>query len=442
VRGFPTRQEKGDARGLLTFFAVLLFLLPAQLIIGPLGASGTPAGVVGMGLVVFWLITRLLPNSGIKTYLQPARVAVGLVVLSVMLSYVFGTLSPLPPDQLSGADRALLTTMSWVGIAFVAADMLRTRRSVELLLRTVVVLTGVIAFIGLLQFATGFNVAELYGHVPGLKINYDIGNVSDRSNFRRVSATASHAIEFGVVLAVVFPVALHLAFYVKERRWLWWGLVVLIGLASPMSVSRSATLGMFVAFIVLFAGWSGVRRGIALLVAPVFVVALRLLIPGLVGTITGLFTGWADDPSIQGRTDDYVVVGQFIDQSPWFGRGLGTFLPEDFITLDNQFLGSIVETGFFGLAALILLFVIGFVTARGVRVRAHDEENRHLGQALAASVAVCALAFVTFDGLGFPMISGVLFLFIGIIGALWRLARRGELVDSPVPVDVKAGIGV
>ncbi|SDI65278.1 O-antigen ligase [Actinokineospora alba] len=432
----PARQERGDARGLLTVYAVLLFCLPAQLIIGPLGASGTPAGVLGMGLLLFWLVVRMRPGSGIVTGLQPARVAVGLLAIAILVSYSVGMLQPLPAPQVSGADRAMLTLMSWCGIAFVAADLLRTRKSVELLLRTIVILTGVIAVMGLLQFATGLNLAELY-KIPGLEVNYTIASVTDRSSFRRVSATASHAIEYGVVLAMVFPIALHLAFYVKERRWLWWGLVALIGIASPMSVSRSATLGMFVAFIVLFAGWNGFRRMVALLVGPVFVVCLRLLIPGLVGTITGLFTGWQDDPSIQGRTDDYVVVGEFINDSPWFGRAFGTFLPEDFITLDNQYLGQIIETGFFGLTALILLFVISFASARGIRARARDEDLRHLGQALAASIAVAALAFVTFDGLGFPMISGLLFLVIGIIGALWRMARRDEIdaIEDPESAD-------
>ncbi|MET9629211.1 O-antigen ligase family protein [Lentzea sp. NPDC006480] len=426
---FLRRPEPGDARGLLTVYAVLLFCLPAQMIIGPLGASGTPAGVVGMGMLLFWLMVRMLPGNGVQTGLQPIRLVVLAFAGSIMLSYAWGTLNPLPADQLSGADRAVLTLVSWCGIAFVAADLLRTRRSVELLLRTLVILTGIIAVMGLLQFATGFNIAELY-HIPGLKINYVIGSVTDRSNFRRVSATASHAIEYGVVLAMMFPIALHQAFYVKERRWLWFGLVSLIGLASPMSVSRSATLGLFVAFIVLFAGWSGLRRAVALLVAPVAIVVLRLLIPGLVGTITGLFTGWQDDPSIQGRTDDYVVIGEFIDKSPFLGRGFGTFLPKTFITLDNQYLGQIVETGFIGLVALITLFLVGIFTARGVRARAMDDEMRHLGQVLCASIAVAGLAFATFDGLGFPMISGLLFLLLGITGALWRITRRA--LDEPL----------
>ena len=74
---------------------------------------------------------------------------------------------------------------------------------------------------------------------------------------------------------------------------------------------------------------------------------------GLVGTIISLFTGLSSDPSIAGRTDDYAVVGKFISESPWFGRGFGTFLPKEYFILDNQYLGSIVETGYVGLGALL-----------------------------------------------------------------------------------------
>jgi O-antigen ligase len=424
-------RPRGDARGLLVGYAVLLFMLPAQLIFGPLGASGSPASVVGIGLVLYWLAMRLVPDSGAAVGLQPIRIAVGLFVVSIMLAYMVGTLRPLPPDQLSGADRGLLSMLSWLGVALVAADMLRTGESVRRLIRIVVVLVGIIAAMGLLQFATGFNLADLY-HIPGLKINYDVAVVSERSDFRRVAATASHPIEFGVVLAMTLPLALHVAFNAKDRKWLWWGIVLLIGVASPMSLSRSAILGLFVAFIVLFCGWPSSRRMGVLLVLPVFVVVLRFAIPGLVGTIKSLFTGLSKDESIQGRTDDYKVVGQFISKSPWFGRGFGTFLPHDFFTLDNQYLGMIIECGYVGFAALVQLFLVGFVTARGARVRLTDPEQRDLAQSLAASVLVAGFGYVTFDGLGFTMVTGLLFLLLGCIGALWRVSRQ-QLDPSPPP---------
>jgi hypothetical protein len=36
---------------------------------------------------------------------------------------------------------------------------------------------------------------------------------------------------------------------------------------------------------------------------------------------------------------------------------------------------------------------------------------------------VGAVGFAVFDGLGFPMAAGLLFLVMGLVGALWRLVR-------------------
>jgi hypothetical protein len=65
--------------------------------------------------------------------------------------------------------------------------------------------------------------------------------------------------------------------------------------------------------------------------------------------------------------------------------------------------------------------VVGFATARGVVRRAADSQTRSLGVSLSASILVLAVTFVTFDGLGFPIAAGMLFLFLGVIGALWRV---------------------
>ena len=157
-------------------------------------------------------------------------------------------------------------------------------------------------------------------------------------------------------------------------------------------------------------------RAFALVMAPVFVVLMRLAIPGLVGTISSMFTNLGNDDSIKGRTEDYAVVGQFIQRSPWFGRGIGTFLPKDFFFLDNQYLGIVVECGYVGLTALLTFFVVIYFTARGARRHLTGLGDRDLAQSLAASSVVVAIGFATFDGLGFAMVDGVIFLVAGCTG--------------------------
>jgi hypothetical protein len=44
-----------------------------------------------------------------------------------------------------------------------------------------------------------------------------------------------------------------------------------------------------------------------------------------------------------------------------------------------------------------------------------------LGVSLSASILVLGVTFATFDGLGFPIAAALLFLLLGVTGALWRI---------------------
>ena len=376
-RGVRWARDR-DARAALTGYLVVLFLVPAALVVGPLNAStGTPANLLALAGLLWWACARLVPSFRVARGWNPIRFVLLVFVASALLAYVSGAMRPLARDELHAADDGLVHVAAWAGVALVTMDMLVSRRSVERLLRRLVVLCGILAGLGVVQFFTGIDIAGVF-RIPGLHDNGVIGAISERSIFRRVAGTASHPIEFGVVLAMVFPLALHFAFIAGSvvRRRLTWLVVILIAMGIPMSLSRSAIVGVAAALLLVVPTWSRRRQLQALVVVPLFAMAMRLVVPGLLGTIKSLFTNLSNDPSIQGRTDDYAVVGQFISQSPWVGRGFGTFLPSKYVTLDNQYLGSLVEVGIVGFVALLLLVVVGFFTARGVRLRAMERDTR------------------------------------------------------------------
>ena len=112
------------------------------------------------------------------------------------------------------------------------------------------------------------------------------------------------------------------------------------------------------------------------------VVAMRLAIPGLVGSIIALFSNFSQDSSTQDRAGRWQIAGHYFEMHPWFGMGLNTFYPATGRFFDNQYLGTATELGAVGLAAWILLFLIMAFTARGARLRAVDPETKALAQAL------------------------------------------------------------
>ena len=329
----------------------------------------------------------------------------------------------LSPLESGGANRTAIGLAAMAGIALLAADGIGTRARLDALLRRVVVAGAFFASLGILQFTVGVDLAGRLT-LPFLQLNQALDGIAERADFRRVQATAMHPIEFGVVLAMLLPLALHYAFAAPagRPRWRAWLPVMLIGIAIPMSLSRGATLGLAVGLLLLVPAWS--------VAAPVHDG------PGPAGRRRRRCSGvsWAPGRGRRcsamsgttqhhGATEDYDYVSLFIARSPAFGRGLGTFNPLQYDYLDNQYLGTLVETGFVGLAALLALFLTGIGVAVLARRRSTDATTRMLGQTLVACIAVAVATYATFDGLSFAICTGLLFLLIGCAGALWRLER-------------------
>jgi O-antigen ligase len=351
-----------------------------------------------------------------------------LFVCAVFASYIAMAIQPLSGLEISAADRGVLLVLAYAGIALLAADGIATVERLESLMRFVVSLGAVVAMIGVAQFFVGFDIAHYFHFIPFLKANADIPFFYSNAAVRRVAGTAIHPIEFGVVLAFILPFAMRYAFDApKGKRLAPFAKLGLILMALPMALSRSGALGATAAVVVLVSTWSWERRRTILMMLPVFLVGLRAAAPGLLGSLWSLFASFQQDNSIKHRTNDYNVVGQFISHHPLFGRGFGTFLPQKYFLLDNQYLGTIIELGFIGLGVVIALLVTGFFTARAARRLATNPVVKDLGQAFAASVAVAIVTFATFDFLGFQMATGMLFLVLGCTGALWRLARESRL---------------
>ena len=64
------------------------------------------------------------------------------------------------------------------------------------------------------------------------------------------------------------------------------------------------------------------------------------------------------------RVFDYPDVERLVNQAPWLGHGGGTYLPDiPMYILDNQYLKTAVELGFFGVIALLAYFLVPLIAA-------------------------------------------------------------------------------
>jgi O-antigen ligase len=247
---------------------------------------------------------------------------------------------------------------------------------------------------------------------------------------------------------MLLPLAIYLAMYDTDRTaWRRWAPVGLIALAIPVSISRSAIISIGVALAVLVVLMPPRQRLVALCVAPVALAGVFMSAPGVIGTLTTLFRMGTSDGSVMSRVTDYPAVELLVLHAPWFGRGGGTYIPDNTnaLFLDNQYLLTAIELGLVGVVVLAALFLVPVISALVARRHSRDPELRLLCAALAGAAMPAGVCSLTFDALSFPMFSNVYALVIGLIGACWRLAAAGRLPatigvrERPIGTHPKAG---
>ncbi len=414
-----------DATTYLTVLLVFLYGVSARQVVAPLGAIGTPALLLAGAGGVIWLASRVIPQAQVPTTgPQPLKVALFAYVWYEFAVIVAAHTRPLTALEQSSSARAAITMTAMVGVSLVVMDGIQSLERLDTFLRRLTLAAAFMAFIGLLQFFTG---SPFEFRLPGLVYNQDPGTINMRSVFNRPKGTALHAIEFGVVLGALLPLAVHYAVEWPAKGGRKQASViaaVLVGFAVPLSISRSAIVAVAAALFVLWIGWNRKRRIEGAIVGVIILPVLWLGVPGLLGTFQSMFTSFEQDPSITARVDRIPTIMRLIGERPWFGRGAGTFTMEEGMLLDNQVWGTILSSGVIGLALMLAVIVLAVVMA--ITSQHHEYATpvtRNLGFAIAAGIVALTVSFATFDALFFKILHTTLFLLIGAAGALWRLTR-------------------
>jgi len=436
VGAAPHGDLRVDGVTILSLYLLFLFAIPSRLTFAPLGGGGSPAMLLGVGCAIFWVWYRLASHEPGPFIVQPVRRAAFFFFGALLASFAAGAARTISAEELRLSELALLGAVGWIGVVVMTCDGVISMWRLRTLLRRLSLAAGLFASLGLAQFFTSQPLTNLIV-IPGLSLNQELWSLASREGFNRPASTALHAIEFGVAITALLPLCLHVALHEKGigalRRWF---PVAAIALAVPLSISRSAIIGAAVGLLVLIPTWAPRLRLAAVSLLAVFAAVVFVSLPGVIGTLSSMFTNVSNDPSALSRTDSYDLAGQFISQAPVFGRGFGTFLPR-YRILDNQYLLLLIDSGVVGVAALIAMFTTAITCVVLVRRRSTDPMVRHMGQAMSASVASAAVSFAPFDAFSFPLFSGVSFLLVGLCGSLWRLqaAPRQHWVDpssSPV----------
>lgn len=412
-----------DAVTVLSIFFVVLFVVPSDRRIASLGGAGSLATLFALGNLLWWVWHQIRHGDEMRQRgTQWVRIATFCFIGAMLASYAKASLTALPPTETSVADMGMLRVAAMVGILLVANDGIPNEGRFITLVRRLSLIAGLYATLGLFQFFTGLSIVDSI-QIPGLT-STGVGGVEARAGFIRAEATATHPLEYATVLAMLLPFCLSLAIYDSKRSFLVrWYPVAVITFSSVLSVTRSALIGVAAVFLILFPTWPAhVRRGMAILLLMGMAV-VYFAVPGMGGTILGMFAG--NDTSVISRTDSYDTVREFLQVSPIFGRGFGTFLPS-YRILDNQYLITMLETGLIGLISFVLLLCVAIVVAVVARFKASGNLMKSMGISLIASVVAAGLLSAFYDSFAFPQACNLMFIMLGLCGAYLNI------VNAPV----------
>jgi polysaccharide biosynthesis protein PslJ len=422
----------------------LLYLLLLVILFIPIQRYKLPAGLpfdlepyrlVVAFILVGWLLSLLVDprvrvrRSGLEgPFLLIAGASLGSVVVNA------GHVAGLQADVV----KTMTFMASFVLLFYLIVAVVRSKRSVDALIKLLVVGGVVIAAFAVVEARSGYNpFSHLAGWVPFL--NPETSFLGERERFGAIRAygPAQHPIALGAAIVMLIPLALYLA--ATTRRLGWWlaTLLLTIGAVATMSRTSIVMLGV-VGLVFLWLRPKQTKRfWPALLPA---VVAIHFVMPGTLGTVQEMFVpkggliqdqrASAGSRSSSGRVADLGPAFEELSRQPLLGQGMGTRITAgpraNAALLDNQWLKTLLETGILGAAGWIWL--VGRFIRRAGREAKHDLTDR--GWCLAAivvSVAAFAVGMLFYDAFSFIQVTFVFFILL----ALGVVVRSSAASDRP-----------
>jgi polysaccharide biosynthesis protein PslJ len=335
--------------------------------------------------------------------------------------------------------KGLTFLASFMLVVYLIASVVRTRRNVDLMLKVLVGGGAAVALLAVIEARTGFNLFDRLGGLPFLDLSSTV-ELNERGGRLRAYGPAQHPIALSAALVVLIPPGIYLAWSGRDRRW--WIAVFLLALGALTTMSRTGVVMLIVVAVVFL--WLRPRETKRLW--PLLVPALVVVHFALPGTIGGLKASFFPEGGIvanqsqsvgsrgQGRVAD---LGPAIDewsQSPLLGQGYSSRVVDgdnpNAQILDNQWLGSLLETGLIGVLGLVWLLWRS-VRRLGAAAKRNVSPQGSLFVGLAASIAAFAVGMLTFDAFSFIQVTFFLFMLLAVAASALAIEQRDGWSVAP-----------
>lgn len=440
----PSSPASGTARRSLAGWDVLLagivlivFLVPIKryALPGSLPFGLEPYRLVVAAVVLVW-VSALLVDPRVRLRRSsldlPLLAFAGSALLSVAVN---------PANLDHGQAEMIKQTLfllSFVLLYFVIVSVVRLEEHVVFVVKVLVLSGAVVGGLAVVESTTGFNLFNHLGGTPFLQLTA-IPDSDLRGTAVRVYASAQHPIALGAVLVMLIPLSAALARITRRAHW--WIPAALLTLGAVASVSRTAMV--MLAVVLLVGLWIRPRETARLWLALIpAVLLLHLFVPGSLDSLKQAFLpeeGLAAEQQGaagtrgSGRLADVSPALEEFAQKPVLGQGYGSRDVEDkaqtIPILDNEWLGTMLETGAAGAVSLLWIFT-RFLRRTSAQATRDDSARGSLLAAFAAAVAAYGVGMLTFDAFSFIQITFVLFILLGLGSALLAMTPAQDVTRS------------
>jgi O-antigen ligase len=347
-----------------------------------------------------------------------------ILLYGALMLFLFLINSPNDVVALEGI-RVMLQYVFWF---FLGYNLLFTRMQAKSLVDVFLLACTLVALYGIYQYLSGVEMPA--GWVDSI----------ETSITTRVFSIIGSPNILGSLMVLAMPAAFAMYFGSNQafKKLVYAGLLLVMAACLVLTFSRGAWLA-FILEAILLGLWVDKRILVAM-------VLLAVLTPALMPTVYDRLAYMTSPEYLAssergGRLGRWDKALDYWQTSPAVGVGLGEFggavaaryYPEDSFYVDNWYLKVGTETGWLGLSATLLLFVIALRKARRSLDRTRDDYIRCMGLGLFIGM-IGVLAHNGVENVfEVPMMASYFWFFLGFLLALPYLPASAPPLETAEP---------
>ncbi|MFE6256877.1 O-antigen ligase family protein [Agromyces sp. NPDC057865] len=439
---------------LVLLVAVIMFVPARRYAIPiPLPFQLEPYRLV-LGIVIVALVVALLTKPDFRWRPIAFGVPIAIMLVTVLVSFLVNGMALANSGLVETAIGGITQLLVMLSVFFAFRQLLRSERDVMLLI-TVLTWAGVIvSFFALIERVARTNVFLMLGSFLPLTLLREGGDVS-RAGAARAFGSAQHPIALAVALCLLIPLAIYLAKYAVwprneiNRRLVYAGAIIMLFGGVLAAISRTAVVVLGVMFLITLLLHPRVAAVLFAIAFPVVLLA-AVVLPKAFDKMVLSFLDVDSLVASQyqsagmggaGRLADLEPAMREVAKQPFFGSGFGSRIvigdeANSFI-LDNQFLGTLMETGALGVLGLaVFLLVPPILLLRFAFGQAAKRRHAALAFTVAVAIAGYIAAIFFYDAFGFFQTFFILCMLLAV-GA-WLLTEAPRRAAAVAPAEGEA----